>query len=93
VKRQQALMNGCYRGQSLADLMPEERLLADLIRHDTEPNSGLQTYIRNMMAVMAFDADRRGAHFAVRAERVHPLAAVAVTEALHYFIVTMTPRR
>src|SRR5512143_2920854 len=47
VKRQQALMNGCYRGQPLGDLTPEERLLADLIQCDTEQNSGLQAYIRN----------------------------------------------
>src|SRR5512136_1155762 len=36
VKRQQALMNGCYRGQPPANLTLEERLLDDLIRHDTD---------------------------------------------------------
>ena len=41
VKRQQALMDGCYRGQPLADLTPEERLLADLIRRDTEQEQRL----------------------------------------------------
>ena len=87
VKRQQALMNGCYRSQPLADLMPEERLLADLIRCDTEQNSGLQTYIRNMMAVMAFDADRRGRLISQSELNEYTRwLAVAVTEALHYFI-------
>jgi len=87
VKRQQALMDGCYRDQPLADLTPEERLLADLIRREPEQNSGLQAYIRNMMAVMAFDADRRGQLVSQRElnEYTHRLA-VAVTEALHYFI-------
>ena len=87
VKRQQVLMNGCYRGQPPAELTPEERLLADLIRCDTGQNSGLQAYIRNMMAVMAFDADRRGQLVSQRElnEYTHWLA-VAVTEALHYFI-------
>jgi len=87
VKRQQALMNGCYRGQPLADLTPEERLLADLIQRDTEPSSGLQTYIRNMMAVMAFDADRRGRLISQsELDEYTRWLAVAVTEALHYFI-------
>jgi len=87
VKRQQALMNGCYRGQPLADLTPEERLLADLIQRDTEKNSGLQVYIRNMMAVMAFDADRRGRLISQsELDEYTRWLAVAVTEALHYFI-------
>jgi phytoene/squalene synthetase len=87
VKRQQVLMDGCARGHPLADLTPEECLLADLIQRDTEKNSGLQAYIRNMMAVMAFDADRRGRLISQRElnKYTHWLA-VAVTEALHYFI-------
>jgi len=87
VKRQQALMNGCYRGQPVADLTPEEHLLADLIQRDTEQNSGLQVYIRNMMAVMAFDADRRGRLISQSELNEYTRwLAVAVTEALHYFI-------
>jgi phytoene/squalene synthetase len=87
VKRQQALMEGCVHTDPPADLTPEECLLVDLIQRDTEKNSGLQAYIRNMMAVMAFDADRRGRLISQRElnEYTHWLA-VAVTEALHYFI-------
>jgi hypothetical protein len=87
VKRQQAVMHSCSGGHAPADLTPEERLLADLMGRDTDRNSGLQAYIRNMMAVMAFDADRRGQLISRRAlnEYTHWLA-VAVTEALHYFI-------
>jgi len=87
VKRQQALMDGCFRGDPPADLTPEECLLADLIQQDREKNSGLHAYIRNLMAVMAFDADRRGRLVSQRElnEYTHWLA-VAVTEALHYFI-------
>jgi phytoene/squalene synthetase len=87
VKRQQALMNGCYRGQPLVDPTPEERLLTDLIRSDTEPNSGLQAYIRNMVAVMAFDADRRGRLISQSELNDYTRwLAVAVTEAMHHFI-------
>ena len=87
VKRQQALIDGCARNDLLADLTPEECLLADLIERHTEKNSGLHTYIRNMMAVMAFDAGRRGRIISQRElnQYTHSLA-VAVTEALHYFI-------
>jgi len=34
--------------------------LVDLIRRDREKSTGLQSYVRNMMAVMAFDAERKG---------------------------------
>jgi len=87
VKRQQAVVESGYRGEPLADLTPEECLLADLIQRDTEKNSGLQAYIHNMMAVMTFDADRRGRLISQRElnDYTRRLAA-AVTEALHYFI-------
>src|SRR5438045_1954052 len=38
VKRQQALIDGCAHGDPPADLISEERLLADLIQRDTEQN-------------------------------------------------------
>ena len=53
VKRQQALIDSCTHNNPLADLAPEERMLADLIQRDVGDGSGLHTYIRNMMAVMA----------------------------------------
>jgi Squalene/phytoene synthase len=87
VKRQQALIDGCAHRNLLAGLTPEECLLADLIQRDIAKESGVQIYIRNMMAVMAFDADRRGRLISQRElnDYTHWLA-VAVTEALHYFI-------
>lgn len=87
VERQQALIEGCYRGRPPGDLTPEERLLVELIRQDPDEDSGLRAYVRNMMAVMAFDADRRGQLIYQHelSAYTHWLAA-AVTEALHYFI-------
>jgi phytoene/squalene synthetase len=87
VGRQQALMERCYRGEPLPPLTDEERMLVDLIDKDFQKSSGLQSYIRNMMAVMAFDAERRGRLIsqAELADYSRWLAA-AVTEALHYFI-------
>ena len=87
VKRQQALIDDCYRGDAPGDLNAEERLLADLIQRDTEENSGLQAYIRNMMAVMAFDADRSERLISQRELTDYALwLAAAVTEVLHHFI-------
>ncbi len=87
VARQQALVEGGYRGEWPDDLAAEERVLADLIACDDEENSGLQSYIRNMMAVMAFDADRRGRLITERELSGYALRlSTAVTDALHYFI-------
>jgi phytoene/squalene synthetase len=86
-ERQKFLLDACYRGEIPDGLCAEERMLADLVRHDTEKNSGLQIYLRNMMDVMAFDAWRRGRVIsqAELSEYSHRLAK-AVTEALYYFI-------
>jgi phytoene/squalene synthetase len=87
VRRQQALMEHCYQGKPLPPLADEERMLVDLIDKDFQKASGLQAYICNMMAVMAFDAERRG-RLISQAELVDYTRwlATAVTEALHYFI-------
>ena len=87
INRQKVLLERCYQGESVGDVTPEEAILVDLVQGDTDKNSGLQAYLRNMMAVMTFDADRRGrliSKFELD-DYTHWLA-VAVTEALHYFI-------
>lgn len=85
--RQQALLENGYRGARSEDVSREERMLLGLIRSDAEANSGLQVYLRQMMAVMAFDAERRG-RLVSQAElnEYTRSLATAVTEALHYFI-------
>ncbi|MFZ6028324.1 MAG: phytoene/squalene synthase family protein [Chloroflexota bacterium] len=87
VRRQQALMESLYCRETPGTLCAEEQFLADLVAGDREKNSGLQAYIHNMMAVMVFDAERRGRLIsqAELNEYTHWLA-VSVTEALHYFI-------
>jgi phytoene/squalene synthetase len=84
---EQALVDSSYRHQWRCNLSPEERILTDLIASDNEPYSGLQAYIRNMMAVMSFDAQRRGRLITQRElGQYSKQLATAVTEALHYFI-------
>ena len=85
--RQQALLVSCYRGELPEDLCEEEWMLVDLVRNDIEKNSGLQAYLRNMMDVMLFDAQRRG--HAISQIELHEYSrklGKAVTEALYYFI-------
>lgn len=87
LSRQRAIMHRCYRGDWPRAVSAEEHMLVDLIRGDQEKDSGLQSYIRNMMAVMAFDADRRGRLISREQLGTYSrLLATAVTEALHYFI-------
>ncbi len=87
VTRQSKLVERLYRGEWVQHLLPQERLLADLIRVDREPDSGLQSYICHMMAVMVFDAERRGRLVTgAELENYTRWLATAVTEALHYFI-------
>jgi len=87
LERQQSLLEACYRLQAPGDLDEHEQLLADLIANDGENNSGLQSYLRNMMAVMAFDVARRGRLISqAELSEYSRLLATAVTEALHYFI-------
>lgn len=87
LKRQEDLVKQCEWGQVPSNLSAEEKLLVDLLRSDPNPQSGLRAYIQNMMAVMRFDTERRGRMITQDelGTYTHWLA-VAVTEALHYFI-------
>jgi len=87
VARQQALVERIYQGEQPRNLTIEEEMLVDLIRSDPAPDSGLQSYIRNMMAVMVFDANRRGRVISQAELAAYTrYLATAVTDALHYFI-------
>ena len=94
IERQQAVVERSYHSERpWSDLTREERMLADLIESGNQDNSGLQSYISNMMAVMAFDANRRGRLVSERElDEYTQHLSIAVTDALHYFIGhTCTP--
>jgi hypothetical protein len=87
VQRQEAVLESSYQGQALQDIQPEEQMLVNLIRSDMDKDSGLQFYLRNMMAVMVFDVGRRGKLVSqVELNAYTRWLAGAVTEAMHYFI-------
>lgn len=87
IDRQATIIDRIYCGSSLPNPTLEECLLIDLIHSDRDADSGLQSYIRNMLAVMAFDAERRGRLISDKELTDYTRhLAVAVTNALHYFI-------
>jgi len=60
IRRQRELIDRLYKNERPGDLTPEEEMVADLISHDRGENSGLQSFIRYMFAVIEFDAYRKG---------------------------------
>jgi phytoene/squalene synthetase len=87
LERQKALLEACYRREPPGDIDLEEEILVELIEHDHEKNSALQSYLRNMMAVMEFDARRRGTLVSqVELNDYTRWLSIAVTDALRYFI-------
>jgi phytoene/squalene synthetase len=97
LERQKSLLESCYQGEAprAANIRPvnihsvniQEQMLVELVKGDRQANSGLQTYLRNMMLVMEFDARRRGKLISqVELNEYTRWLARAVTEAMHYFI-------
>jgi hypothetical protein len=89
VDRQNALIRTLMQGLQPQILYQEEQLLVDLIDNDRglPQRSGLRSYIHNMLEVMAFDAERRGRLISHNELDAYARTlAVAITEALHYFI-------
>jgi phytoene/squalene synthetase len=89
IDRQQALIHDLTGGFQRQDLTHEEQMLADLIQTDAlnPERSGLRSYIDHMMAVMAFDAERRGRLISKSELNTYAFTlSAAVTEAMHYFI-------
>ena len=60
IKRQRELIDRLYGRERPDDLTPEEEIIADLISHDREEDSGLRSFIYNFLAVIEFDAHRKG---------------------------------
>ena len=87
LERQKSLLEKCYQREAIQETTLEEKMLTELVQHDHEKNSGLQSYLRNMMDVMEFDAKRRGRLISqAELNDYTRWLASAVTEAMHYFI-------
>jgi phytoene/squalene synthetase len=69
------------------DATIQEQMLVELVQNDHEKNSGLATYLHNMMLVMDFDGKRRGRVISqAELNEYTRWLAEAVTDAMHYFI-------
>jgi phytoene/squalene synthetase len=87
VERQKALVESLLRGEQPSGLSCEETMLAELVCEDSSADSGLRSYITNMMAVMSFDVYRRGRLITQQELREYTRwLATAVTDCMHYFI-------
>lgn len=87
IKRQKELIDTLYSNGQPEELEKEEKILADLIRNDRSKNSGLQSFIRNMFAVISFDAYRKG-NLVSQEEITNYIEILgkSVTNGLQYFI-------
>ena len=60
ITNQRELIDSLYQKVPTNSLCPEEEILRDLIANDRWEDSGLQSFIRNMFAIIEFDAHRKG---------------------------------
>jgi phytoene/squalene synthetase len=85
--RQRQLLSGLLSGLTPGSLQPEELMLADLISGQRGRHPGLRSYLERMMAVMEFDAGRRGRLITeIELDRYSQLLGAAVMDAIAYFI-------
>jgi phytoene/squalene synthetase len=84
---QRQLLAAFLGGSSPGGLAPQEQMLRDLIAGRRDEHPGLRSYLENMMAVMEFDASRRGRLISRQElERYTSLLATGVWNCIEYFI-------
>lgn len=87
IMRQRELIDRLYRKERPDDLTPEEEIVADLISHDRGGNSGLQSFIYNFLAIIEFDAYRKGRLISQQELTWYSNSlGKAVTDCIQYFI-------
>jgi phytoene/squalene synthetase len=87
IRRQRELIGRLYRNERPDNLTPEEEIVADLISHDSEENSGLASFIHNFLAILEFDAYRKGRLISQEELTWYSnRLGKAVTDCIQYFI-------
>lgn len=87
IQRQRCLVRGLLLGDYPGDLAPEEALMADLVRNRRGSPELLRSYVVNFLAIIAFDAVRKGR--TVSRRELDWYAATlgqAVTDGIQYFV-------
>lgn len=87
IRRQSRLIDHLYGSDRSRDLTSEEEIIADLIGHDRGQNGELQSFVRNMFAIIEFDAYRKGRliseqELAWYSDRL----GTSVADGIHYFV-------
>lgn len=87
IRRQRELIDHLYSNRRPDNLTPEEEILAILISHDQEKNSGLRSFIFHMFSIIEFDAYRKG-RLISQTELIWYSTCLgkSVTDGLQYFI-------
>jgi phytoene/squalene synthetase len=87
IKRQKELIDYLYGNYRPDDLALQEQILADLIHNDRGEDSGLQSFIYNMFAMIEFDALRKGRLISQSELNWYiDTLAKSVTDGLLYFV-------
>jgi len=60
IERQKNIIDGLFKNEHFEELTIEEQIIGDLIRNTRTEGSGLESFIRNMFAIIEFDARRKG---------------------------------
>lgn len=87
IERQRELIDRLYRGETVGQLARQERMIADLISRADASDFGLHSFIRNFLAIIEFDAHRKGE--LVSQEDLSWYSGtlgVAVTDAILHFV-------
>ncbi len=87
MERQKTIIDGLFNNETFKDLSDEEIIIAELIQHRSPDDEGLGSFIRNMLAIIDFDAHRKGRliqqnELAWYTERL----GISVTDGIQYFI-------
>jgi phytoene/squalene synthetase len=87
ITRQRKLIAQLYRGEQPGSLVPEEEIIADLIGHDPAEDSRLRSFVLNFLAIIEFDAHRRGRPISQQELTWYSSClGKAVTDAIQHFI-------
>lgn len=91
VTRQTKIITAAYKHEPLPPLLPQEKMVVELIKADTQTNSKLKSFITNFWAIIQFDAQRKGT--VVSQKQLHWYSQTlgkAVTDGILYFIGNKT---
>jgi phytoene/squalene synthetase len=87
IQRQKTLIDRLYSNDRPENLTPKEQIIADLISHDRNENSGLQSFIRKFIAIIEFDAYRKGRLISQsELDWYQDCLGKSVTDGIQYFV-------